>query len=288
MTSIYRVSPLTETAMSDTARLALPLIATAQAQKHVTHNEALVALDALVHLSVEGPPAAAPPASPAPGLRVIVAAGATGAFAGRESAIAEWRDGAWAFHAPKRGFVALEATTLALHVFDGTAWQAVRALAADTLGVATSADAANRLAVASAAALFTHAGAGHRLKINKAATAETASIVFQNGFSGRAEFGIAGSDKFSVKVSADGVAWTDAMVIDNANGRVGVGVASPSAPLHVSGAVRVGQAVKTALPSASGSGAGALIFVSNEAGGAVLAFSDGAAWRRVTDRAVVS
>lgn len=31
-----------------------------------------------------------------------------------------------------------------------------------------------------------------------------------------------------------------------------------------------------------------LIYVSNEAGGAVLAFSDATNWRRVTDRAVVS
>lgn len=32
----------------------------------------------------------------------------------------------------------------------------------------------------------------------------------------------------------------------------------------------------------------ALVYVSDEVGGAVVAFSDGASWRRVTDRAVVS
>jgi hypothetical protein len=31
-----------------------------------------------------------------------------------------------------------------------------------------------------------------------------------------------------------------------------------------------------------------MIYVSNETGGAVPAFSDGAAWRRVTDRAIIS
>lgn len=40
------------------------------------------------------------------------------------------------------------------------------------------------------------------------------------------------------------------------------------------------------LPSASV--AGKQIFVSDETGGAVMAFSDGTNWRRVTDRAVVS
>jgi hypothetical protein len=42
----------------------------------------------------------------------------------------------------------------------------------------------------------------------------------------------------------------------------------------------------TTLPSASI--AGAMIYVSNETGGAVPAFSDGTNWRRVTDRAIVS
>lgn len=42
------------------------------------------------------------------------------------------------------------------------------------------------------------------------------------------------------------------------------------------------------VPSASTSGSGATIYVSNESGGAVLAFSDGTNWRRVTDRAVIS
>lgn len=40
------------------------------------------------------------------------------------------------------------------------------------------------------------------------------------------------------------------------------------------------------LPSASV--AGGMIYVSNESGGAVMAFSDGTNWRRVTDRAIVS
>jgi hypothetical protein len=33
---------------------------------------------------------------------------------------------------------------------------------------------------------------------------------------------------------------------------------------------------------------GAMIYVSNESGGAILAFSDGTDWRRVSDRAIVS
>lgn len=43
-----------------------------------------------------------------------------------------------------------------------------------------------------------------------------------------------------------------------------------------------------AAPSAAAAGAGAIIYVTDESGGAVLAFSDGADWRRSTDRAVIS
>lgn len=42
------------------------------------------------------------------------------------------------------------------------------------------------------------------------------------------------------------------------------------------------------VPSASSAGAGTMIYVSNESGGAVPAFSDGTNWRRVTDRAIIS
>jgi hypothetical protein len=42
---------------------------------------------------------------------------------------------------------------------------------------------------------------------------------------------------------------------------------------------------KAALPPADAQG---LIYVTDETGGAVIAFSDGTNWRRVTDRAIVS
>lgn len=42
------------------------------------------------------------------------------------------------------------------------------------------------------------------------------------------------------------------------------------------------------VPSAAGVGAGTIAFISNEAGGATIAFSDGSSWRRVQDRAVIS
>ena len=59
--------------MSDaTTHLLLPYILAAQAQKHVTHNEALRLLDGLVQLSVLDRDLTAPPGSPADGDRYIV------------------------------------------------------------------------------------------------------------------------------------------------------------------------------------------------------------------------
>ena len=63
---------------------------------------------------------------------------------------------------------------------------------------------------------------------------------------------------------------------------------SGDAALQVGGAARVGNYTVASLPSASSQGSGAIAFVTDESGGPVLAFSDGADWRRSTDRAVVS
>ena len=78
----------------------------------------------------------------------------------------------------------------------------------------------NRLAVSSPATLFSHETGDHRLKVNKAAAGDTAVVVFQSGFGGRAEMGLAGDDDYHVKVSADGAIWQEAIVIERSTGRV--------------------------------------------------------------------
>ncbi len=90
--------------MSDsTANLLLPYILAAQAQKHVTHNEALLLLDGIVQLSVIDRDLAAPSASPADGDRYIVAVGASGDWAGWDLNVAFWTDGAWVRLPPRSG-----------------------------------------------------------------------------------------------------------------------------------------------------------------------------------------
>jgi hypothetical protein len=209
--------------VDETTNLLLPYILAAQAQKHVTHNEALRKLDALVQISVADRHLAVPPASPLDGQRYIVAASATGAWSGHTGKIAAWQDGAWEIYAPREGFIAwVEDEDIAV-AWSGSGWVPVGGGSlnpAPFVGVNATADTTNRLAVSSPATLFNHAGAGHQFKINKNTAGDTASVLFQTGFSGRAEMGLAGSDDYSFKVSPDGSAWFDAIVIDRTTGEV--------------------------------------------------------------------
>jgi Protein of unknown function (DUF2793) len=348
--------------MADTPNLVLPYLAANQSQKHVTVNEALRRLDALVQITVQSAALAAPPGSPTEGQRWIIAVGATGVWAGQSGKIAAWQDGAWAFYAPLDGWTAVDVSTDTLLVFNagtgtwasiitgifsdaaftlqddldptkqarfqiagftagatriftlpdattslaglavaqtfsskqtlsnanndlgtstgtsttnlatgatlsgntktvnigtagvsgsttnvtigsavagalgsltinsptvtfGNSVSAIAMTAANVsalylgLGGAT-ADATNRFSLNGPASLFNHAGAGHQVKLNKANATDTGSFLFQTGFSGRAEFGLTGSDDFQIKVSNDGATWFNAMQLERTSGRV--------------------------------------------------------------------
>ena len=218
-----------------TPALGLPYLLPNQAQKHVTHNESLATLDTLVQLVLQAHDETTPPGSPDEGDSYGLSATPSGDWAGHGDEIATWQDGAWHFLAPQAGWRAWSAADSALLVFDGTAWQPPGFNPVALLGVNTSADTTNRLSVKSPASLFDHAGSDHRVTVNKAAGADTASLLFQTGYSGRAEFGTVGDDNFRIKVSPDGAAWTDALTIDKATGRVGVRTAAPAFELEVNG-----------------------------------------------------
>lgn len=214
--------------MFDTPLLGLPYLAAAQAQKHVTHNEALSLLDGLVQGGVKSRQLASPPASPANGDRYVVAANATGAWAGADGKLAFFCDGDWRLLAPREGWRLWVDDEDMLIAFDGAGWRAAVIVpppppppqTLERLGINATADATNRLAVAARATLLNHDGTSHQLKVNKATSADTASLLFQTGYSGRAEMGTTGSDSFRIKVSADGSTFTDALSADAATGTV--------------------------------------------------------------------
>ncbi len=374
--------------MDTTPNLNLPYIMPSQAQKHVTHNEAIRELDALLQLSVLSRTVATPPSSPVDGERYLVAENPTGDWQGRENTVAAFQDGSWFFYPPLEGWMAWVSDEDVMAAWDGSSWTVAGGSIGEFNTVSingAAADATNRIAANAPATLLNHDGNGHQLKINKNAAGDTASVLFQTSFSGRAEFGLTGDDNWHVKVSADGSSWREALFIDKSTGRVGfgttspecvihgeysndaadqsavirntstnaaaqvrfslqrgadagtglargsiifvtgvsmgfgdweartiklftgttpgtslsridilpggnvgIGTGSPTAKLHVDGPVRVKSYTVAGVPSASANGAGSIIFVTDETGGGVLAFSDGTNWRRSTDRAIVS
>lgn len=287
--------------MTSTPRLRLPYLMQNQAQKHVTLNESLRQLDALVQLSVMSASTAEQPATPGEGDVYILPAGASGEAwdAATAGNLAAYQDGAWAFVSPGEGWIAYVRDEALPLVFGAGSWSNLTVREASLFGVNAAPDTTNRLAVKSDAELLSHddvtPGSGDARKvINRADSARTASVLFQSGFQGAAEIGLCGDDDFTLRVSADGLAFEDALRVStdtgdfSLDGKVAVGKAAATCALDVAGPIRCGAYTMATLPSASATGAGAIIHIYNESGGATLAFSDGTNWRRVADRAVVS
>lgn len=88
------------------------------------------------------------------------------------------------------------------------------------LGINCECDNDNKLATKSNYVLFDNNGGDSKIKANKASTTQTASHLFQDNYSGRAEFGLIGNDDFSLKVSSDGSEWKEAFVVDKATGNI--------------------------------------------------------------------
>ncbi|OJF97845.1 DUF2793 domain-containing protein [Pararhizobium antarcticum] len=200
--------------MSDiTANLDMPYILPSQAQKHVTHNEALQILDAVTQLTVTAQ-LVAPPSDPQEGSCFAIAASATGLWAGKDGRLALRQDGSWIYILPREGWRAWFLADDRLRIHDGDQWQFFDGIGTpEKIGINATADLTNRLSLSATASLFNHDGHGHQIKVNKAASGETASLLFQSGFSGRAEIGLAGDNEFAVKVSPDGSSWASALSI---------------------------------------------------------------------------
>ncbi len=105
-----------------TSRFQLPLIAAGQAQKEVTHNEALTLIDAVMSPVVQAVGTVTPPASPSPGQCWVVGAAATGAWAGQSGALACWTPGGWRFVIAATGIGVWSVADGMLARFNGSVW----------------------------------------------------------------------------------------------------------------------------------------------------------------------
>lgn len=124
---------------------------------------------------------------------------------------------------PQTGWQAYSIIAEDIRVYTGAIWASAGTDPSfDNLsgvGINATADTTNKLSVASEAVLFNHAGASHQLKLNKASSTDTASLLYQSNWSGRAEMGLAGDDNFAVKVS-DGTAWFTGLTVLGSTGAV--------------------------------------------------------------------
>lgn len=102
-------------------------------------------------------------------------------------------------------------------------WTVVHAstsnMVVNRLSVGTGYDPNNVVSVNGTSALLS-SGSDFRVTVNKHAAGNTASVVFQDNYSARAEFGLTGDDNFHMKVSPDGSTWKDAININSSTGSV--------------------------------------------------------------------
>lgn len=363
-----------------TQRHQLPYIMAAQAQKHVTHNEALRLLDGLSSLYLIETEENSPPAQPNSADSYALGSAPTGDWQNHGGDIAMFIDGAWMFSAPFEGLRAYRMSDAKLIIFQSEQWEPVlnESTKLPLLGINTDADQLNKLSVKSDSVLFgtddqeANPTGDVRLSLNRTGNLDNSSMLFQTNYATNAEIGCSGDKHFRIKVSDDGTQFKDAVEIDESTGYAGFGrtpvhaldvkddkdgalarirlentkttagsgvaftlnagngqltqflqyasaasylvTSSNSLYLQATGStpklrfftgsieglritkdylkltvpIRLASHIVSQLPSASLAGAGAQIYVSDETGGAVTAFSDGTDWRRSTDREIVS
>ena len=107
--------------MSETFNLKLPLIAAAQAQKHVTVNEALARIDAALQMIAVSRSISSPPAS-IEGEVYLVGASATGDWTNNDGALAFAVGGGWEFILPHAGWKLWIADEAKWVAYNGTNW----------------------------------------------------------------------------------------------------------------------------------------------------------------------
>ncbi len=222
--------------MTDTSSsLSLPYIQPSQAQKHVTHNEALRILDVLVQLGVVSDDQSAPPPVPVDGARYIVGEAPTGAWAGHARDVALFDNGVWRFFAPKMGWRAYVASHETLVVHDGTDWLEIDSAELqdlDAVGLGMVAPPATPFSAKLNAALWTalyvaDGGTGNMVQtLNKQTAGDDLGFVFQRDFATRGLLGMFGDNNLRLATTVDGTNFTDGLIVDSATGVV----AQPNLP----------------------------------------------------------
>lgn len=206
--------------MTLTPNLNLPYLLPAQALKYITYNEAMLRLDSLVQLSVKSQ-ISTPPTNPTLGETYLIAPGASGEWAGFEAFIARFEATEnWQMLEPKLGWTCLIRDERRLCSFYDTGWEDTQdtSVTPEYFAINAQVDSLNRFVVKSENVLFDNEGTSHRFKLNKATATDSASLHFQSTYQSYGEIGLIGSNDITVKVSADAINWTEAIVVETQTG----------------------------------------------------------------------
>lgn len=199
--------------MDTTAQLALPLLQSSQAQKHITHNEALLALDSLVQLRLLGDGSGTPPVQAGEGEVYWTGPAPSGAWAEHPLKLARNAAGAWVFSNAKPGWTAWREADERVCQFDGTAWQPLSLLEEPMLGINAAPDSVNRFNLKSEAALFDHDGGSVQVKLNSSGSGAISSLLFQRDYVGHGEWALKDDLTLTLRHSSDGTTWRDKIVV---------------------------------------------------------------------------
>lgn len=131
-----------------TARFSLPQLVVSQAQKEITHNEALLRIDALLHPAVESisvtPPGTLLAADS--GKCWLIGVAATGLWQGHDAQIAYWTGGDWRFVVPLEGISVLCKMPYGKIIFNNNQWVIPASIAAVSGGTTIDVEARAQLA----------------------------------------------------------------------------------------------------------------------------------------------
>lgn len=136
-----------------TSRHALPNLFVGQAQKEITHNEALARIDALLHPAIidqrSAPPASLTDADD--GSCWLIGTAPTGAWSGKSGQLARWSGGSWRYLVPVDGMSVWHSTDDVRLFYNNGSWIRTGAIVNPSAGAVVDAEA--RTAIS---AILTH------------------------------------------------------------------------------------------------------------------------------------
>ncbi len=213
--------------IENTIHLGLPLLIPNQAQKEITHNEALVILDNLVQNAVITRNLIIPPEEPKINDLYIIGENAVDIWLNKDFQLAFYDNG-WRFIEPKEGFTFWVKDENCQYTYNGDNWVRTDEISNKKINLIDLQDVevdniknGEFLRYDGNKFINTRSFDNiENLKINKFEESATASCILQDNLIDKVEFGLMQDDNFTLKVSTDGKNWNNSFVIDNESGNI--------------------------------------------------------------------